>query len=339
MSVPKIAINGFGRIGRTVLRIGKLRHHYDVVAVNDLASPEQLAYAFKYDSIHGIFPGEVKLIDGGMEVEGDAFKVFSEPDPAKLPWKELGVDYVVESSGKFRRIADLEKHLEAGAKRVLLTVPSKDPLEATVVRGVNDHVITKDTKIVSNASCTTNCAAPLAKVLHEAFGIKRGLLTTVHAYTSDQRLIDAPHKDMRRSRSAATNIVPTSTGAARAIGMVMPELKGKLDGLAMRVPVPDGSIVDLTVEVDRDVTVEEVNQAMRDAAEGSLKGILSYCTVPIVSSDIVGNAYSSIFDAALTQVMDKRMVKVVSWYDNEWGYSSRMDELVCKLAEMDGLGC
>lgn len=337
MAIPRIAINGFGRIGRTVMRVGHTQRHYDVVAVNDLASPEQLAYALKYDSIHGVYPGEVKVTDDGMEVDGDAFKILREPDPANLPWKELGVDYVVESSGKFRRVADLEKHLNAGAKRVLLTVPSKDPLEATVVRGVNDHVITKDSRMISNASCTTNCAAPLAKVLHETFGIKRGLLTTVHAYTSDQRLIDAPHSDMRRSRSAATNIVPTSTGAARAIGMVMPELKGKLDGLAMRVPVPDGSLVDMTVELEKDVTVEEVNAAMKEAAQGSLKGILSYCTDPIVSSDIVGNSYSSIFDPALTQVMEKRMVKVVSWYDNEYGYSSRLDDLITMCAKMDGL--
>ncbi|MEX1031918.1 MAG: type I glyceraldehyde-3-phosphate dehydrogenase [Cellvibrionaceae bacterium] len=337
MAIPKIAINGFGRIGRTVMRVSDLHKHYEVVAVNDLASSEQLAYALKYDSIHGRYPGEVKVTDQGMEVNGHGFKVLNEPDPGKLPWRELGVDYVVESSGKFRKIAELQQHLHAGARRVLLTVPSKDPLEATVVRGVNDHVINTESTIISNASCTTNCAAPLAKVLHEAFGIKRGLLTTVHAYTSDQRLIDAPHKDMRRSRSAATNIVPTSTGAARAIGQVLPELNGKLDGLAMRVPVPDGSLVDLTVEVKTDVTVEQVNAAMREAAEGSLKGILYYCTDPIVSGDIIGNAYSSIFDAQLTQVMQSRMVKAISWYDNEWGYSTRLDEIICDLARMDGL--
>lgn len=338
MSVPKIAINGFGRIGRTVMRVGHLQRHYDVVAINDLASPEQLAYALKFDSIHGNYPGEIKLVDGDMEIDGDFVKVLREPDPAKLPWKDLGVDYVVESSGVFRKIVDLQKHLHAGARRVLLTVPCKDPLEATVVRGINDHVITTESTIISNASCTTNCAAPLAKVLHEAFGIKRGLLTTVHAYTSDQRLIDSPHSDMRRSRSAATNIVPTSTGAARAIGMVLPELKGKLDGLAMRVPVPDGSLVDMTVEVNMDVTREQVNEAMRAAAEGPLKGILSYCTDPIVSSDVIGNSCSSIFDPQLTQVMQDRMVKVISWYDNEWGYSTRLDELIGQLARMDGLG-
>lgn len=338
MAVPKIAINGFGRIGRTVMRVGKLRKHYDVVAVNDLATPEQLAYAFKYDSIHGIYPGEVKLVDGGLEVDGDSFKILQEPDPGKLPWRELGVDYVVESSGKFRRLAELQKHLDQGAKRVLLAVPAKDPLESTVVCGVNDHVVTAESRIISNASCTTNCAAPLAKIIHETFVIRRGLLTTVHAYTSDQRLVDAPHKDMRRSRSAATNIVPTSTGAARMVGVVLPELKGKLDGLAMRVPVPDGSIVDLTVEVEKDATVEEVNNAMRAAAEGALKDIIYYCTDPIVSSDIIGNDHSCIFDAALTQVMEKRMVKAVAWYDNEWAYSSRLDDLICRLTKMDGLG-
>jgi glyceraldehyde 3-phosphate dehydrogenase len=337
VSLPKIAINGFGRIGRTITRIAKLRKHYDVVAVNDLASPEQLAYAFKYDSIHGTYPGDVSIKNDTMEIDGDPFRVLSEKDPQKLPWQELGVDYVIESTGKFRKLADLDLHLQAGARRVLLTVPPKDPLDATLVSGVNDQVVTQDSTIISNASCTTNCAAPVAKVLHESFGILRGLLTTVHAYTSDQQLIDSPHKDMRRSRSAATNIVPTSTGAARAIGVVMPELAGKLDGLAMRVPVPDGSLVDLVVELDQDVTVESVNATMQAAADGPLKGILAYCTDPIVSGDIIGNSHSSIFDAALTQVMGSRMVKVISWYDNEWGYSTRMEELIGRLAKMDGM--
>ncbi len=337
MTLPRIAINGFGRIGRTVTRIAKLRKHYDVVAVNDLAPAEHLAYAFKYDSIHGIYPGEVKQYDNRLEIDGDAFVVLSERDPAKLPWRDLGVDYVVESSGKFRKLDQVQAHLDAGARRVLLSVPSKDPLEATVVMGVNDHVVTSASKIVSNASCTTNCAAPLAKVLHEQFGIKRGLLTTIHAYTSDQRLIDAPHDDLRRSRNAATNIVPTSTGAARAIGLVLPELAGRIDGLAMRVPVPDGSLVDLTVELETAVDVESVNAAMHKAAFGAMQGILQYCTDPIVSSDIIGKSHSSIFDAALTQVMDGHLVKVVSWYDNEWGYSSRMEELITRFAQMDGL--
>jgi len=337
MAVPKIAINGFGRIGRIIMRIAKQNRHYDVVAINDLASADQLAYAFKYDSTHGIYQGEVSCTETGMTIDGDPFEVLSERDPAKLPWKELGVDYVIESTGVFRHLADLNKHLSAGAKRLILTVPCKDPLEATLVTGVNDHVVKQDSRIISNASCTTNCAAPLAKVLHQSFGIKRGLLTTVHAYTSDQRLIDAPHKDKRRSRNAATNIVPTSTGAARAIGLVIPELDGKLDGLAMRVPVPDGSLVDLTVELEVDVTVEQINKAMAEAAAGSLKNILAYSTEAIVSSDIIGNSHSSIFDSLLTQVIDKRLVKVISWYDNEWGYSSRVEELIERLAKMDGM--
>lgn len=337
MSIPKIAINGFGRMGRTITRIAKLRRHYDVIAVNDLAASDDLAYAFKYDSIHGVYPGDVECRGDEITIDGDPFVVLSEPDPKKLPWRELGVDYVVESSGKFRHIEELEWHLQAGAKRVLLTVPTKEPLDATLVMGVNDHVITPEARIISNASCTTNCAAPVAKVLHDAFQIKRGLLTTVHAYTSDQRLIDAPHKDKRRSRSAATNIVPTSTGAARAIGVVIPALAGKLDGMAMRVPVPDGSVVDLTVELGQDVTVERVNDAMRLAAEGELAGILAYCTDPIVSGDIIGNCHSSIFDAELTQVIDGNMLKVISWYDNEWGYSTRMEELIARVAEMDAV--
>ncbi len=336
MTKPRIAINGFGRIGRCVTRIAKLRTHYDVVAVNDLATPEQLTYAFKYDSIHGVYPGDVTLDGNTMTIDGDPFLVLSEPDPANLPWKELCVDYVVESTGQFRKLNQLQAHLDAGAKRVIVTVPTKDFLASTVVMGVNDHVITKDAKIISNASCTTNCAAPVVKVLHDNFSIIRGFMTTVHAYTSDQRLIDAPHPgDLRRSRNAATNIVPTSTGAARAIGQVLPELNGKFDGLAMRVPVADGSVIDLTVELDTDVTVDEVNLVMKEAAENSLVGILEYCEDPIVSSDIVGNSHSSIFDPALTQVMDKRLVKVISWYDNEWGYSSRIEQLIARLVEID----
>jgi glyceraldehyde 3-phosphate dehydrogenase len=337
MAKPKIAINGFGRIGRTILRIAKLRKHFDVVAVNDLVAADHLAYAFEYDSIHGKYPGEVSVEKDTMTVDGDSFLVLSEKNPEDLPWKELGVDYVIESSGAFRNLEQLQKHLQAGAQRLILTVPCKDPLEATLVAGVNDHVITRDARIISNASCTTNCAAPVVKVLHDSFGIKRGLLTTVHAYTSDQRLIDSPHKDKRRSRSAATNIVPTSTGAAKAIGQVIPELAGKLDGMALRVPVMDGSLVDLTVELNSDVDVDSINKAMQAAAQNSMAGILEYCTDPIVSSDIIGNGHSSIFDAELTQVIDGRMAKVISWYDNEWGYSTRVEELIVRLAAMDGL--
>jgi len=335
---PRIAINVFGRIGRTITRIAKLRDHYDVVAVNDIASPEQLAYAFRYDSIHGEYPGKVRLDGNVMEIDGDPFAILSEPDPAKLPWSDYGIDYVIESSGQFRRVAELQQHLDAGAKRVIVTVPTKDDLPATLVAGVNDEVVTQDSRIISNASCTTNCAAPVAKILQDRFGIRRGLLTTVHAYTSDQRLIDAPHSgDLRRSRNAATNIVPTSTGAARAIGKVIPSLAGLLDGVAMRVPVADGSLVDLTVELASDVSAEEINAAMKTASEGTLHGILEYCEDPIVSSDIIGNSHSSIFDAALTQVIDGNFVKVVSWYDNEYGYSSRVEELVGQLARMDKL--
>ena len=337
MSVPRIAINGFGRIGRTITRIAKLRRHFDIAAVNDLAEPEALHYAFKYDSVHGTYPGEVSLSGNTMCIDGDPFVILSERDPSRLPWKELEVDYVIECTGQFRTIADLEQHLAAGAERVLVTVPTKDDLESTVVMGVNDHVVTRDTRIISNASCTTNCAAPLAKVLHETFGIRRGLLNTIHAYTLDQRLIDAPHgKDLRRSRHAATNIIPTSTGAARAIGRVIPELDGKLDGIAMRVPVPDGSVVDLTVEVERVASVEAVNDAMRQAAGSTLEGILQYSEEPIVSSDIIGNAHSSIFDAPLTHVIGGHLVKAISWYDNEWGYSTRVEDLIVRVAEMDG---
>ena len=338
MTVPKIAINGFGRIGRTITRLAKLRGHFNIVAVNDLAPPEALHYAFKYDSIHGIYPGEVELSGSTMTVDGDPFQILCESDPAKLPWAELEVDYVIESTGKFRKLKDLEHHLSQGARRVILTVPSKDPLESTIVMGVNDHVVNGDSRIISNASCTTNCAAPIAKVLHETVGIRHGLLNTIHAYTSDQRLIDTPHaKDMRRSRNAATNIIPTSTGAAKAIGRVIPELEGKLDGLALRVPVADGSVVDLTVEVERDTSVEEINDAMRKASESTLKNVLQYNEDPIVSSDIVGNCHSSIFDAPLTQVIGGTMVKLISWYDNEWGYSSRVEDLIVRVARMDGM--
>ena len=337
MAVPKIAINGFGRIGRIITRIAKMRRHFDVVAINDLTDPEHLAYVFKYDSVHGVYPGEVRLDGDTMVIDNDPFQVLSESDPAKLPWRELGVDYVIDSTGKFLRLHELQHHLDAGARRVIVTVPTRDDLDSTVVLGVNDHVVTHDTRIMSNASCTTNCAAPVAFVLHQAFGIKRGLLTTVHAFTADQRLVDTPHKDFRRSRHASLNIIPTSTGAARAVGQVIPALQGKLDGLALRVPVPDGSVVDLTVELATPVTVETVNNAMRHAAAGALHGILQYQEEPIVSTDIVGNTHSSIFDPALTQVMDETFVKVIAWYDNEWGYSARVEELISRLAAFDGM--
>lgn len=338
MRSPRIAINGFGRIGRTITRLAKLRHHFDIAAVNDLASPEALHYAFKYDSIHGIYPGSVEVHGDTMNIDGDPFVILREEDPSKLPWADLDVDYVVESTGRFRRLEDLELHLQAGAKRVILTVPSSDPLDSTIVMGVNDDVVNAGSRIISNASCTTNCAAPLAKVIHEAFGIRRGLLNTVHAYTADQRLIDSPHgKDLRRSRTAAINIIPTSTGAARAIGRVIPALAGKLDGLAMRVPVPDGSVVDLTLELERSATPASINEAVKRASLGKLKGILEYSEAPIVSSDIVGNTHSCIFDAPLTQVIDGHLAKVIGWYDNEWGYSARVEDLIVRVARMDGM--
>lgn len=337
MRKPRIAINGFGRIGRAIARIAKQRGHFDLVAVNDLSSAEQLAHALKYDTVHGIYPGEVVLEKDAIEIDGDPFTVLGEADPSKLPWHKLGIDYVIECTGRFRKLAELQQHLDAGAQRVLLSVPPKDKIEATVVIGVNEGVIRKSSTIISNASCTTNCAAPLAKILHQNFTIRRGLLTTVHAYTADQRLVDTPHKDARRSRSAALNIVPTSTGAARTLGLVMPELEGRFDGLAMRVPVANGSITDLTVELGQETTVEKINEVVREAAAGSMQGIVQFCEDPIVSSDIIGNPYSCIFDADLTRIMDGNFVKVVAWYDNEWGYSSRMDDLIGLVARMDGL--
>lgn len=335
---PRIAVNGFGRIGRMVTRISKLRKLFDVIAVNDLTDAKTLAHLFEFDTAHGRYPGEVSLDGNTMTVDGDSFEILSERDPAKLPWKELEIDYVIESTGIFRRIAQLENHLAAGAKRVLVTVPLKDPLESTVVLGVNEHVLTEDARIISNASCTTNCAAPVAKVVNDAFGVRRGLLTTVHAYTADQRIVDGPHKDLRRARAAAANIVPTSTGAARAVGIVVPELAGKFDGMAMRVPIPDGSLIDFTIDVERETTAEEVVAALQKAADGPMAGILDVEHRPLVSSDIVSDPRSSIVDAELTQVIDGTMVKIVSWYDNEYGYSSRVAELVGRVAKLDGLG-
>jgi glyceraldehyde 3-phosphate dehydrogenase len=331
----KVAINGFGRIGRAVYRIIAERPDcgLEIVAVNDVADDDTLAHLLKYDTVFGRFPGEVVVRDGVMSAGGHTVKMLEERDPANLPWTEFGVEVVVESTGVFRTREALNKHLEAGAKRVILTVPSKDPVDATVVIGVNDADLTPDAKLVSNASCTTNCLAPIAKVLDDAFGIKSGIMTTVHAYTNDQRVADTPHSDLRRARHAAENIIPTSTGAAKAIGQVLPGLDGKLDGMAMRVPVPDGSILDLVVEVSRDVTVAEVNAAMKAASEGAMKGILEYTEDPIVSSDIIGNPASSIFDSGLTKVINGTMVKVVSWYDNEWGYANRVVDLLEAMAD------
>jgi glyceraldehyde 3-phosphate dehydrogenase len=327
----KIAINGFGRIGRNVFRIALKRKNIEIVAVNDMFSPEQLAHLIKYDSIYRQFDGTIELKEDGFGVNGNSVRVLKEKDPSKLPWKDLGIDLVIESTGVFRKRDQVAMHLEAGAKKVILTVPAKDEIDRTIVLGVNDDMLRDEDKIVSNASCTTNCLAPIAKVLNDTFVIRRGLMTTVHAYTNDQRILDLAHSDLRRARSAAINIVPTTTGAAKAIGKVIPELNGKLDGMAMRIPVPVGSLVDLLVEVDKDVTRESVNEAMKSTSEGSMKGILQYNTDPIVSTDVVGNSHSSIFDSLLTMVIDSRMVKVISWYDNEWGYSNRVVDLIEKL--------
>ncbi|TVM03274.1 MAG: type I glyceraldehyde-3-phosphate dehydrogenase [Candidatus Brocadia sp. WS118] len=327
-----VGINGFGRIGRNVFRAIAQRGGMDVLAVNDLADSKSLAILLKYDSIHGRFDGSIEAKERSLLVNGKEVKLLMEKEPAKLPWKALGVDIVIESTGIFTSRAECAKHLDAGAKKVILSAPSKDKIDATIVIGVNNQDLKPEHKIVSNASCTTNCLAPLAKVVNDNFGIEKGLMTTIHAYTNDQRISDLIHKDLRRARAAAVNIIPTTTGAAKAIGEVIPSLKGKLDGLAMRVPVANGSVTDLVALVSKDITVEAVNAAMKKAAEGELKDILEYCEDPIVSSDIIGNTHSSIFDSGLTYVIDKRMVKVVSWYDNEWGFSNRMVDLVELIA-------
>ncbi|HWB90169.1 MAG TPA: type I glyceraldehyde-3-phosphate dehydrogenase [Acidimicrobiia bacterium] len=336
--MTRVAINGFGRIGRTVFRIIAERADTDieVVAINDLSDDDILAYLLEYDSVMGRFEQEVSVSDGVMKVGRHEVKMLMERDPTKLPWKDLGVDVVVESTGVFRDKESLQKHLDAGAKRVILTVPSKDKIDETIVLGVNDDQLGAEDLIVSNASCTTNCLAPLAKVLDDEFGIEKGVMTTVHAYTNDQRLADVPHKDLRRSRAATENIIPTTTGAAKAVGEVLPNLDGKLDGMAMRVPVPDGSTVDLVVELGRDVTVDEVNAAVKKAAEGPFAGIIEYTEDPIVSTDIIGNPHSSIFDAGGTQVLGGNLVKVMAWYDNEWGYSNRVVDLIERLGEVIG---
>jgi glyceraldehyde 3-phosphate dehydrogenase (phosphorylating) len=336
MSV-RIAINGFGRIGRCFLRSAYEQDSgVEVVAVNDLVAAPTLAHLLKYDSVFGRFPGEVAVQNDGIAIDGTEIQALAEKDPSSLPWEELGVDVVIESTGRFTTRAGAEKHLAAGARKVILSAPTKGdrPPDATVVLGVNfDEVYDEDLhSIISNASCTTNCLAPVAKVLHETVGIRHGLMTTVHAYTSDQHLLDGPHSDLRRARAAALNIIPTSTGAAKALGLVIPELDGKLNGFAVRVPTPTGSLVDLTVETERATTKEEVNAAFAAAAaEGPLMGILDYTEDPIVSSDIVKSTYSSIFDAGLTSVIDGTQVKVVSWYDNEWGYSTRLVELAARV--------
>jgi glyceraldehyde 3-phosphate dehydrogenase len=330
----KVGINGFGRIGRNVFRAAKAANaDIDFVAVNDLVDTATMAHLLKYDSILGRYPGGVEVDGDTIIAGGDEVKVLSERDPAALPWGELGVDVVIESTGFFTARDDAAKHLEAGAKKVIISAPAKEP-DVTVALGVNFDSAYDPEKhdVISNASCTTNCLAPLAKVLNDAFGIEQGLMTTIHAYTADQRLQDMPHKDLRRARAAALNLIPTTTGAAKAVGLVLPELNGKLNGFAMRAPVPTGSVVDLTFDSAKATNPEEVNAAVKEAAEGPMKGILSYTEDPIVSTDIVGDPHSSIFDAALTMVIgDGKLVKAVSWYDNEWGYSNRCVELAGKV--------
>lgn len=329
----KVGINGFGRIGRNFLRTSRGVRGFEIVAINDLTDAKTLAHLLKYDSVHGIFGAEVSATDTGLVVDGREIKVTSERAPENLPWKALGVDVVIESTGLFTDREKAAKHLDAGAGKVIISAPAKDP-DITVCLGVNEEMLDPAKhRIISNASCTTNCLAPVAKVLHKEFGILRGLMTTVHSYTNDQRILDLPHKDLRRARAAAVSMIPSTTGAAKAIGLVLPELKGKLDGFAMRVTTPNVSVVDLTAELLKDATAEEVNAAMRKWAEGPMKGILQYVDVPLVSVDFNGNPHSSIFDATLTKVMEGRMVKVISWYDNEWGYSSRLRDLILHLAK------
>jgi glyceraldehyde 3-phosphate dehydrogenase len=334
----KVGINGFGRIGRAVARIIMQRKgELELVAINDLADAKSLAHLFKYDTVMGKWNGTVEAKDDALIINGKTVKVLAVKNPAELPWKKMGVKVVLESTGIFRK-AESPKggyadHIKAGAEKVMLSVPAKDEIDATIVLGVNDEMLTKDVKCVSNASCTTNCLAPLAKTLNDAFGIEQGFMTTIHAYTNDQRVADMIHSDLRRARAAAANIIPTSTGAAKAIGKVIPELAGKLDGFAIRVPIPVGSIVDLVVNVKKDVTVDAVNAALKKAAEGPMKGILVYCDEPIVSSDIVLNPASSIFDSLCTMVIGKT-IKAVSWYDNEWGYSNRSVDIMEKMASM-----
>ena len=329
----RIGINGFGRIGRAIFRIISKREDLEVVAINDLYDPKDLAYLLRYDTVMGIFERKIAWDQKSLLVDDRRIALSSERDPARLPWAALGADIVIESTGVFRKRAQLEAHLQAGAKKVVLTVPPKDEVDALVVLGVNDQILTAQHNIVSNASCTTNCLAPVAKVLEENFGIVLGFMTTVHAYTNDQRLADVPHKDFRRARAAARNLIPTTTGAARAVGKVLPQLQGKLDGHAVRVPVPDGSVVDLVCQLKREASAAEVNRRMKEAAAGSLRQVLEYCEDPIVSSDIIGNPHSSIFDALSTQMVGPRELRVLSWYDNEWGYSHRVVDLAVRLAQ------
>lgn len=340
MAAVKVGINGFGRIGRITFRALAARpDEFEVVAINDLGDPQKLAWLLKYDSVQGRFPGTVEVDGNNLIVNGKTVRVCAERDPRNLPWKELGVEVALESTGFFtKREADgnpgYDSHITAGARKVVISAPAKDTPDLTVVFGVNDDQLTSEHNCVSNASCTTNCLAPMAKVIHENFGIEHGLMTTVHAYTNDQRVSDQLHADPLRARAAAVNIIPTTTGAAKAVGLVLPDLNGKLTGLSLRVPVPAGSITDLVVTLSKDVTADDVNAAMKAAAEGPLKGILEYNTDPIVSSDIIGNTHSSIFDASWTTQIGGNMIKVLSWYDNEYGYSNRTADMIARLAQL-----
>lgn len=330
---PRVAINGFGRIGRMVLRANLIHDLLDIVAINDLTDNETLAHLLEFDSVHGNLATSVTVKgEDTLVVNGKEIKSLTVKDPSQLPWKDMGIDIVIESTGVFTTREKASMHITAGAKKVIITAPAKDEIDLTVVMGVNHKMYDKEKhSIISNASCTTNCLAPMAKVLHENFGIKRGLMTTIHSYTNDQNILDLPHKDMRRARAAALSIIPTSTGAAKAVGLVLSELKGKLNGYALRVPTPNGSITDLTVELEKSATVEEINAAFKKAAEGELKGILAVEDRPLVSCDFIGNNHSSIVDSDLTEVIDGNMAKVASWYDNEWGYSMRTMELAAYM--------
>ena len=331
----RIAINGFGRIGRSVFRIMNERDNIDVIAINDLADNDALAYLLKYDTVMGRFKDTVTTEGDILKTSTNTIKMLNQREPSQLPWAEMDVDIVVEATGIFRTRALLNQHLDAGAKRIILTVPAKEPIDNMVVIGVNDDTLKPEQKIISNASCTTNCLAPMAKILQDNFGIENGVINTIHAYTNDQRLADVPHSDWRRSRAAAENVIPTTTGAARAVGKVLPELNGKLDGIAMRVPVPDGSVVDLNVRLKQDVTIDMINDAVLAASEqGPTSNVLEYSDLPVVSTDIIGNKHSSIFDAPFTRVIDSTFVKTLNWYDNEWGYSNRVVDLMALLGKL-----
>ena len=345
MTAVRVGINGFGRIGRIVLRVlAERSDDFEVAAVNDLSDAKTLAFLLKYDSVHGSFKGTVEADGDNLVVNGKKIRILAERDPSKLPWGKENVQVVLESTGVFRERSNPKKngigygsHLDAGAKKVILSAPAKDEIDATIVMGVNDDTIKPEHQVFSNASCTTNCLAPVAKVLNDTFGIVKGLMTTIHAYTNDQRILDMVHSDLRRTRSAATNIIPTTTGAAAAVGKVIPALNGKLDGCAMRVPVQDGSVVDLVALLEKEVSVDEVNAAIKEAAQGALKGILEYCDEPIVSSDVIGNPHSSVFDALSTMVSPKpsgNLLKIISWYDNEWGFSQRVVDLMGRIAKV-----